>query len=68
MNTKILARGVVTEALPNLQFRIEQADKSIVRAYVSGKMKMNRIKVMVGDKVEFVVDTIGENNRIVKRF
>lgn len=66
-NNEVLARGVVIEALPNATFRIEKEDGGEIRAYVSGRMKMNRIRVIVGDKVEYVVDQQGPNNRIIKR-
>lgn len=63
-NTEI---GTVVESLPNTQFRIEKADGTIVRGYISGKMKINRIKVLVGDRVLYIVDENGPNNRIIKR-
>lgn len=59
--------GVVTERLPNLQYRIELETGEIIRAFLSGKMKINRINVLVGDRVRFEIDTLGENNRIVER-
>ena len=45
------AVGTVTEALPDTNFRILFADGSEVLAYLGGKMRMNRIKVLVGDRV-----------------
>ncbi|MBP7007130.1 MAG: translation initiation factor IF-1 [Candidatus Pacebacteria bacterium] len=74
-NEKVLtARGVVTEALPSTLFRVkiegkqkeEENDEEIL-AYLSGKMRMNRIKVLVGDLVEIVLDPYGGKGRIVKR-
>ena len=59
--------GLVIEAMPNVTYRVELADGRIVRAYLSGKMKMHRIKVLVGDRVEFVIDQQGPNNRIIRR-
>jgi len=59
--------GIVTEALPNTLFRTEQQDGSEVLAYLSGKMRMHRIKVLVGDKVEMVIDPYGGKGRIIKR-
>ncbi|MBP9711780.1 MAG: translation initiation factor IF-1 [Candidatus Pacebacteria bacterium] len=69
-NEKI-ERGVVTEALPSTLFRVKldsQADddKEIL-AYLSGKMRMHRIKVLIGDTVEIVIDPYGGKGRIVKR-
>ncbi len=64
--------GFVTEALPSTLFRVDigQGDEpeKILLAYLSGKMRMNRIKVLVGDKVEVVLDPYGGKGRIVKRF
>jgi len=71
-NEKILtAKGVVTEALPNTLFRINLEDKTgntkEILAYLSGKMRMHRIKVLIGDFVEVVLDPYGGKGRIVKR-
>ena len=62
------ANGVVTEALPNTLFRvkIDGADE-IVMAYLAGKMRMHRIKVLIGDKVELILDSYGGRARITKR-
>ncbi len=61
------AKGLIVESMPNTQYRVETPDGDIVRAYLSGKMKKFRINVLVGDKVEYVVDRLGDNNRIIKR-
>jgi translation initiation factor IF-1 len=58
--------GVVTEALPNTMFRV-QTSTGILIAYLAGKMRMNRIKVLIGDKVELVLDEYGGKARVVKR-
>ena len=58
--------GIVQEALPNLLFRIGVADNQVL-AYLSGRMRKNKIKVLVGDKVELVIDKYGGKARIVKR-
>lgn len=73
-NEKILtAKGVITEALPNTLFKVkiedpsaQESDKEIL-AYLSGKMRMYRIKVLIGDSVEVVLDQYGGKGRIVKR-
>jgi len=59
--------GVVTEALPNTLFRVSLPTGGEMLAYLSGKMRMHRIKVLVGDKVELVLDPYGGKGRIVKR-
>jgi len=58
--------GVVTEALPNAFFRVKFKEVEIL-AYLSGKMRMNRIKVLIGDSVEVVLDPYGGKGRIVRR-
>jgi len=63
-----LETGMVLEALPNAQFRVELSDKRIVPAYLSGKMRLHHIKVLVGDTVSVKLDDYGERGRIVKRF
>jgi len=62
------ARGVVTEALPSTLFRVKMdgAENEIL-AYLSGKMRMHRIKILIGDSVEVVLDPYGGKGRIVKR-
>ena len=58
--------GVVTEALPNALFRVDmQGEENL--AYLSGKMRLNRIKVLIGDSVEIVLDPYGGKGRIVRR-
>jgi translation initiation factor IF-1 len=69
---KILtARGVVTEALPSTLFRVEignkEEEKKEILAYLGGKMRMHRIKVLIGDAVEVVLDPYGGKGRIIKR-
>jgi len=59
--------GVVLEALPNTLFRVERADGTVTLAYLSGKMRLNRIRVLIGDKVEMEMDPYGGKARIVRR-
>lgn len=76
-NEKILtARGQITEALPSTLFRVKieskekgenEAEAKEILAYLSGKMRMHRIKVLIGDNVEVVLDPYGGKGRIVKR-
>ena len=61
------AKGVVTEALPSTLFRLKMEDDSEMLAYLSGKMRLHRIKVLIGDTVEVVLDPYGGKGRIVKR-
>tara|TARA_B100000745_G_scaffold298646_1_gene247752 strand:+ start:16340 stop:16552 length:213 start_codon:yes stop_codon:yes gene_type:complete len=60
-------RGTVGEALPNLLFRIQYEDGEEGLAYLAGKMRIHRIRVLVGDAVEVVKDPYGGKARIVRR-
>jgi translation initiation factor IF-1 len=71
MDTKegTIITASVTEALPNAMFRVlpkEGAETPMI-AYLSGKMKLHRIKVLVGDTVHVLLDPYGGKGRIVKR-
>ena len=43
--------GIVRESLPNTLFRVELENGQIVLCHLSGKMRMNFIKILPGDKV-----------------
>ena len=43
--------GIVEEALPNANFLVKLDNGHIVRAYISGKLRQNYIKILPGDKV-----------------
>ncbi|MDR0868091.1 MAG: translation initiation factor IF-1 [Planctomycetota bacterium] len=47
----IPVEGVVKEALPNANFRVEISNGHIVMAHISGKMRQHFIKILPGDKV-----------------
>lgn len=60
--------GVVTEALPNIMFRfVPEEGGPEGLAYLSGRMRMNKIRVLVGDRIEILVDPYGGKGRIVRR-
>ncbi len=59
--------GVVVEALPNAMFKIDVGNGKMALVYLSGKMRINRIKVMIGDRVRAVLDQYGQRGRIVRR-
>ncbi len=64
--TTIVAQ--VIEALPNTFFRVSREDNSEeMLTYLSGKMRLNRIRVLVGDKVLVELDPYGGKGRVVKR-
>ncbi len=43
--------GTVREALPNAQFKVELPNGKVILAHISGKLRMNYIKILPGDKV-----------------
>ncbi len=43
--------GVVTELLPNAMFRVQLDNEHVILAHTSGKMRKNRIRVLLGDRV-----------------
>ena len=47
----VQVEGVVVESLPNAMFRVELQNQHLVLAHVSGKMRMNFIRILPGDKV-----------------
>ncbi len=51
-NGVIEVEGVVKEALPNTQFRVELENGHEILAHSSGKMRMNYIRILPGDKVK----------------
>lgn len=64
-----LVTGTVIEALPNTLFRVElDESKEVLLAYLAGKMRMHRIRVLIGDKVELLQDPYGGRARITRRF
>jgi translation initiation factor IF-1 len=60
-------QGVVVEALPNTLFRVELGDGEQVLSYLAGKMRLHRIRVLVGDRVEIIKDPYGGRARVVRR-
>lgn len=48
----IETEGSILEALPNAMFRVQLENGHIVFAHVSGKMRMNFIRILPGDKVK----------------
>ena len=59
--------GTVVEALPSASFRVKLENGEDVLSYLAGKMRIYRIRVLVGDKVEVALDPYGGKGRIVRR-
>lgn len=47
----IEAEGVILEALPNATFKVKLSNGFVITAYISGKLRMNYIRILPGDKV-----------------
>lgn len=73
---KSTVNGTVEEVLPNSLFRVrlpapeegtEGGEGELKLAYLAGKMRLHRIRVLMGDSVEMVLDPYGGKARIVRR-
>ena len=65
----IEVEGTVVEGLPNAMFQVELENGHIVLAHVSGKMRMNFIRILPGDKVTMELTPYDLNRgRITYRF
>lgn len=62
-----IIEGRVIEALPSTLFRVETTGGKIVISYLGGRMRVHKIKVLVGDKVTVQLDPYGGKGRIIKR-
>ncbi len=67
-NEKNQVTGIVTEALPNTFFKVKlEGSEEEILTYLAGKMRLHRIRVLIGDKVVVELDQYGGKGRIVKR-
>jgi translation initiation factor IF-1 len=77
-NPALERTGTVVESLPNIMFRVKldepagsesvsQTDSEPLLAYLSGKMRLHRIRVLVGDRVILELEPYGGKARIIKR-
>lgn len=61
--------GTITEMLPNAMFRVKLENGHEVLAVISGKMRMNYIKILVGDKVTIEMSPYDlSKGRIIYRY
>ena len=61
--------GQVLEAFPNALFKVNlDNQKGELLCYLAGKMRLHRIKILIGDRVEVVLDEYGGKGRITRRF
>jgi translation initiation factor IF-1 len=59
--------GVIKEALPGTMFRVETYDGKEVLGHLAGKLKIHRIRVVPGDRVQIELSPDGHRGRIVRR-
>ena len=57
----IEVEGVVVESLPNTNFKVELENGHQILAHISGKLRMNYIKILPGDKVKVELSTYDLN-------
>lgn len=64
----IKLEGTVTECLPGAMFRVELPNKQIVLGHISGRMRQNEIRILLGDNVEIEFSPYDlSRGRIVRR-
>lgn len=65
----IEVEGIITEALPNAMFRVELPNGHKILAHVSGKIRMNFIRILPGDKVNVELSPYDlSRGRIIYRY
>ena len=68
-NDIIEMKGTVQELLPAAAFRVELESGHLIMAHLAGKMRMNKIRILVGDKVKVELTPYDlTRGRIVYRF
>ncbi len=68
MTDTVEFQGTIVEVLPNQTFRVELENGHIVTAYVSGRMRKHKIRLVQGDSVEIEVSVYDlDKGRISKR-
>lgn len=66
-NKRPVLDGIVLEALPNATFKVKLSNGKEVLAHLSGKMRLNFIRVLVGDRVAVEISIDEARGRITKR-
>lgn len=60
--------GDIVDVMPNATFKVQVETGHIVLAYISGKMRKNEIRILMGDKVEVEMSPYDLNRgRIIRR-
>ncbi|MDO8424302.1 MAG: translation initiation factor IF-1 [bacterium] len=71
-NKDLEKTGVVVESLPNIMFKVKldqppAGGQEEILSYLSGKMRLHRIRGLVGDRVLLELEPYGGKARIIKR-
>lgn len=67
-NNTLRKNGVVIEALPSTHFKVKMEDGTEVLAHIAGRLRVNKIKILLGDKVTVELSPYDEKRgRIVYR-
>ena len=66
-NKKPTFNGTVVEALPNTTFKVKIDNDTEILAHLSGRMRLNFIRVLVGDRVEVELAIDKRRGRIIRR-
>jgi translation initiation factor IF-1 len=65
----IIVQGIVQKALPNAVFEILLENENIILGHISGKIRQNNIKILVGDKVDIELSIYDlTKGRIIYRY
>lgn len=67
MTNPEVVEGLIDEALPNALFRVKLDSGETILAYLAGKIRLHRIRVLVGDRVQLQLDPYGGRARITRR-
>ncbi len=60
--------GTVTEAFPNTLFKVKpDGEGEEFLTFLAGKMRLHRIRILIGDRVEVEIDPYGGKGKIIKR-
>ena len=62
-----VVEGRVVEALPSTLFKVMTANGKEILSYLGGRMRVHKIRVLVGDKVSIELDPYSGRGRIIKR-
>ncbi|UNB92111.1 translation initiation factor IF-1 [Candidatus Carsonella ruddii] len=67
-NDSFELEGIVINSMPNATFKVKLENNVIINAYISGKIRKNFIKIMIGDKVKILINNYDyKKGRIIHR-